>query len=194
MKILVAVPTFENITPETFKSIYALRTGEHTVHFDFVKGYDCAIARNRIAEKTLEGDYDAVLMVDSDTIIPEDTLERFLQSPVDICFGLCPRKNTTEKKTTAYKIGTPNYEDPYTYDELNLSRLEVKGCGCACVLIMADVFRKLKYPWFKYVAYENHSFLSEDYYFCEEATKAGYILWADTRVRCGHLTRSFQYE
>lgn len=194
MKILVAVPTFENITPETFKAIYDLHTGDHTVDFDFVKGYDCAVARNKIVDKTLKGGYDAVLMVDSDVIIPEDTLERFLESPVPICFGLCPRKNTDKRLTTAYKLGTANYDNAYSYDELNLSRLECRGVGAACVLIRREVFEAMKYPYFKYVTYDDGRLLSEDFYFCEEARNRGYVIWADTRVRCGHLTRGFQYE
>lgn len=48
MKILIAVPTFESIQPEVFKAIYDLDPAGHDLHFDFVKGYDCACARNRI--------------------------------------------------------------------------------------------------------------------------------------------------
>ena len=194
-KILIAVPTFETILPETFKSIYALNTKGHDVDFDFVKGYDCARARNEIAKRAMEGNYDYVLMVDSDIIIPENTIECLLQSPVDIVYGFCPRKNTTEKKSTVYKIGKPNFEDCYLFDNLPaLTRVEVKGAGAACAMIKTDIFRKLKYPWFKYVSYPNNTYLSEDLYFCAEAGKAGYVMWADTRVRCGHLVRSFQYE
>ena len=40
MKILVAVPTYETIAPETFKSIYDLAKADNEVNFEFVKGYD----------------------------------------------------------------------------------------------------------------------------------------------------------
>ena len=99
MKILIAVPTFENIQPEVFKAIYNLKS-EHELHFDFFKGYDCAIARNEIAKTAQAKHYDYVLMVDSDTIIPEDTLELMLEDPVDVCLGVCPRKNTKDGKKT----------------------------------------------------------------------------------------------
>ena len=61
MKILIAVPTFETIEPEVFKAIYNLRPAGHELHFDFVKGYDCACARNEIARMTQLGGYDYVL-------------------------------------------------------------------------------------------------------------------------------------
>ena len=57
MKILIAVPTFETIEPEVFKSIYNLKS-EHELHFDFCKGYDCAVARNEIGKKAQAGGYD----------------------------------------------------------------------------------------------------------------------------------------
>ncbi len=41
-KILIAIPTFENIMPETFKSIYDLDPCGNELSFEFVKGYDCA--------------------------------------------------------------------------------------------------------------------------------------------------------
>jgi hypothetical protein len=68
MKVLIAVPTFETIAPECFKAIYELQGDDLT--FDFVRGYDCAKARNEIAKKALNGGFDYVLMVDSDIVIP----------------------------------------------------------------------------------------------------------------------------
>lgn len=50
-KILIAIPTFENIMLETFKSIYDLNDCGHELTFEFIKGYDCARARNDIVNK-----------------------------------------------------------------------------------------------------------------------------------------------
>lgn len=194
MKILVAVPTFETICPETFKSIWDLDT-EHELYFEFVKGYDCAVARNMIAELCIKGDYDYVLMVDSDMIIPGGTLNVMLDDPVDVCFGAYPRKNNTEGKTTLIKPNTKNYEDSFYMSDLKGNqRISVKGGGFGCVLINRKVIEKLAYPWFKYVSYNNGTFLSEDYYFCSKAREAGFKLEAATGVKCGHLVRKFQYD
>ena len=66
MSVLIAVPTFETIAPECFKAIYHLK-GDG-LSFDFVKGYDCAKARNEIVKKALDGGFDYVLMIDSDVV------------------------------------------------------------------------------------------------------------------------------
>ena len=194
MKILIAVPTFETILPETFKSIYDLDTAGHDAAFEFVKGYDCAKARNTIACKAVQGGYDYVFMVDSDIIVPQYAIKNFLERPVDICFGLYPHKNTDKKKAEIFKPGTDDFELRFSYRELTEPRIKVKGAGFGCAFISTNVFKELRYPYFKYAIYKDGTCLSEDLFFCDMASKAGFELWADTRIKCGHLARYFQYE
>lgn len=194
MRILIAVPTFETIEPEVFKSIYDLDSNGHDLFFEFVKGYDCAVARNEIGKMVQRGGYDYVLMVDSDTVIPPDALSLMLEPPADVCLGLCPRKNTKEGKTAIIKIGAPAYHDSFYYNELPEGRTLVKGGGFACALVKANVFTRMDYPYFQYVTNADGSTLSEDYYFCQNARFMGIDIWMDPRVRCGHLARYFQYD
>jgi glycosyltransferase involved in cell wall biosynthesis len=193
MRILIAIPTFETIQPEVFKAVYDLHSAGHELSFDFVKGYDCAVARNKISVLA-KGTYDYVLMVDSDTIIPPDTLELMLDTDVDICLGVCPRKNTKEGETAMVKMTDMSYRDFYHYDELPAEKTEVKGGGFACALIKTTVLTALDYPYFQYVTNEDCSTFSEDFYFCQHARLYGYQIIMDPRVKCGHLARYYQYE
>lgn len=193
MRILIAIPTFETIQPEVFKAVYDLHSAGHELSFDFVKGYDCAVARNKISVLA-KGTYDYVLMVDSDTIIPPDTLELMLDTDVDICLGVCPRKNTKEGETAMVKMTDMSYRDFYHYDELPEEKTEVKGGGFACALIKTTVLTALDYPYFQYVTNEDCSTFSEDFYFCQHARLYGYQIIMDPRVKCGHLARYYQYE
>lgn len=87
-KILIAVPTFEYIKPECFKSIYGLTRPEgYILYFDYVAGYDCAKARNQIAKNSMSGNYDYVLMVDSDIQLPADALVKLMECESDIALG-----------------------------------------------------------------------------------------------------------
>lgn len=194
MKILIAVPTFENIQPEVFKAIYDLDSAGHDLHFDFVKGYDCACARNRIGQLAQEEGFDYVLMVDSDTVIPPDTLALMLDTDVDICLGVCPRKNTTEKMTAMIKFGAESYHDSYLYPELPNEKTRIRGGGFACALVRSYVFTALDYPYFQYTTGADGNTLSEDFYFCQNASFMGFDIWMDPRVKCGHLARYYQYE
>jgi cellulose synthase/poly-beta-1,6-N-acetylglucosamine synthase-like glycosyltransferase len=193
MKILIAVPTFETIEPEVFKAIYELKS-EHELHFEFVKGYDCAIARNAIARLAQEDGYDYVLMVDSDTIIPPETLEYMLDPPADVVLGVCPRKNTRNGKTAMTRFVPLQYREDYYYSDLPSERTLIKGGGFACALVKSNVFTRMDYPWFQYTLTADGTTLSEDYYFCQNARMFGIDVYMEPRVKCGHLARYFQYE
>ena len=202
MKIFIAVPTYENITPDTFKSIYGLDKGGHWCVFDFVRGYDCAAARNRIAQQTLDEQADYVLMVDNDITLPSDALVNLLEQPVDVCLGYYAHRNAANVyagKTNACRLGEFNYTQQIpgaefkTLADQGKTRMQIHGGGLGCALIRADVFRRLPYPWFKWVNYPDGGVLSEDLYFCDICGKNGIPVYVDTRTGCGHLMRHVQW-
>lgn len=194
MKILIVVPTFDTIQPEVFKAIYNLRPAGNELSFDIVRGHDVAVARNEIAMLAQREQCDYCLMVDSDTLIPADTLELMLEDPVDICLGVCPRKNTKNGFTAMVKLDAEHYGDCYYYSDLPAERTKVKGGGFACALVKTTVFTMMDNPWFQYTTNEDGSTFGEDFYFCQNARFMGYDIWMDPRVRCGHLARFYQFD
>lgn len=212
MKILIAVPTFENIYPDTFKSIYDLDTSGHDVSFEYVRGYDCATARNRIAQMALDKKTDYVLMVDNDVVLPKDTLINLLETPVDVCLGYYAHRDSDNRyrgRSCVCKLYDENgnkhfnypLESEYTADELKelkdsgQYRIQIHGGGMGCAMIKTDVFNRIKYPWYDWVNYDdnNRGMLSEDLYFCEQCRKKNIPIFTDTRVNCGHILRHVQY-
>ena len=211
MRILIAVPTFETIFPDTFKSIWDLDKGGHEVAFDFVRGYDCATARNNIAQTAINGNFDYVLMVDNDVVLPRDVLMDMLDDPKDVCLGYYAHRdadNLYRGRVSVCKLYKPdggkyfNYplESEYRAAELLARRTEgeykipIHGGGMGCALIKVDVFRRLHYPWYDWVNYEddNRGMLSEDLYFCEKCRIGNITIWTDTRAGCGHILRHIQ--
>ena len=183
--------------PDTFKSIYNLeKTDDMNVFFDFVRGYDCARARNIICNNAIQDGYDYVLMVDSDIVLPAHTLIKMLDNPKPICLGCYPRKNTGSGTFEIFKLGQKDYINTFNYGELISfnGKIEIKGGGFGCAMIDVNIFQNLSYPFFKYVEYKNGAVLSEDNYFCSNATKAGYKIYAETDVICGHSIRKFQWQ
>lgn len=210
MKILIAVPTYENIYPDTFKSIYQLDGGEHDLEFDFFRGYDVANARNKIGQATIDREFDYVLMVDNDQVLPKDALLNLLEDQEnDIDFGMTVGYALSRPigsanmsgRTTAFKFGGNDYlfEDAYTDKELKTfckkgtNIIQIRGSGLGCALIHRSVFEKMSYPWFKWVLYDNKSQLSEDLYFCEKFKEISVPIFVDTRVGCGHMMRHIDY-
>ena len=206
MKILIAVPTFESIYPDTFKSIYEMDKGGRDCEFEFVRGYDCATARNRIAQTAIDRDADYVLMVDNDVVLPKDALINLLDDAKDVCLGFYAHRGTDNLyhgRTCVCKLGWFNYplESEYTAAELReleeagTYKVAIHGGGMGCALIRTEVFRQMQYPWYDWVNYadDHRGMLSEDLFFCEKCKGAGIPIWTDTRVRCGHIFRRVQW-
>ena len=65
--------------------------------------------------------------------------------------------------------------------------IEVKGGGLGIALIKVDVFSKLKYPYSKFVTYDDDTVLSEDLYFCNQATGSGCNIKCNPSVKGNHI-------
>jgi len=212
MKILIAVPTFENIYPDTYKAIWDLDKGGHDVVFEFIRGYDCATARNRIAQRGLDIEADYVLMIDNDVVLPKDALLNLLDDQKDVCLGYYAHRDTDNiyrGRTCVCKLRKPeggyyfNYplESEYTAVELaelrenGTFKLQIHGGGMGCALISTEVFRQIKYPWYDWINYNdsNRGMLSEDLYFCEQCKGRNIRIYTDSRVGCGHMLRHIQW-
>lgn len=210
MRILIAVPTAETIYPEVFKAIYNLDKCGHEVIFDFIRGYDCAQARNRMAQAAIDAHADYILMVDSDTVIPSNTLELMLDEPVDVCLGVYANRNGTNTYTGAtcvcrrYDLSGEEYfnyptESEYSAEEIldmqdeGKKKVRIHGGGFGCAFIKTEVFQTIPWKWFKWVDYDDgHGTLSEDLYFCEQCKAYNIPIYADVRILCGHIFRHVQ--
>lgn len=209
MKILIAVPTFETIYPDTFKSIYDLDDCGHELYFEYVRGYDCATARNNIVKLALDMGVDYVLMVDNDVILPKDTIKNLLDDAKDVCLGYYAHRgkdNLYSGRSCVCKLKDENgvayynypMESEYTAEELRAlldageHKVQIHGGGSGCAFVKTDVYRKLEFPWYKWVVYRSGGMLSEDLHFCEACKKHGIPVYTDTRVSCGHIFRYVQ--
>ena len=204
MKVFIAVPTtpFGGIHPECFKSIYGLDPAGNILLFDYMSGYQCSTARNRIARQAMDEGFDYVLMVDSDTILPRDTVRMMLEEPVDVLAACCPHRpasNVYDGRINATKLGERDYTDFYTQADLDalvaagVTREPIHGCGFGATMVRVGLFRELPWPWFSWTDYPDGNCLSEDLGFCELCGEHGVGVWLDPRVRCGHVMSRLEW-
>lgn len=208
-RVLIAIPTFENITPDTYKALWDMDKGDHEVLFEFVRGYDCATARNSIVKKAFELNAQYLMMVDNDVTPPKDALINLISHNVDVVSGYYAhrgRENVFTGRTCVCKLTDDNgvryanypLESEYTADEMREKRengetlMQIHGGGMGCILINVDVFRRIDYPWFDWANYDDGTTLSEDLYFCEKVFADFTPIYVDTRVSCGHMMRHIQ--
>ena len=124
-KVLIAVPTFESIYPDTFKALWDMDKDEHDVTFEFVRGYDCATARNKCAQLALDTCSDYLMMVDNDVTVPKDALVRLMEHGVDVVMGYYAHRNKDSAggdRTNVCKRGEIDYTMQYTADEMHRLR------------------------------------------------------------------------
>ena len=92
------------------------------------------------------------------------------------------------------------YYMPYKYYEVDKREpFEVDACGTAFMSINPQVFLDIKSPWFEFYQpkIENEEYsprtIGEDYVFSEKIKKAGYSIYADPRIKPGHLKTEAKY-
>lgn len=185
-KILVGIPTNKYIEPETFKSIWDLTIPEgYELEFQYFYGYQIDQIRNLIADWAKR--YDYLFSVDSDIVLPKDTLVKMLAADKDIISGLYIQRIPDRHTLEVYMDNNGGCVNiPYKLIK-DRPVVEIAACGMGCALIKGDVFRKLEYPHFVYKSAINHKdTVSEDVYFCLKARQAGFKVWADPSIMCDH--------
>ena len=191
-KILIAIPTAKYIEPETFKSIYDLDVPEgYQTVFQYFYGYNIDQIRNLIADWVVKG-YDYLLSVDSDIVLPRDTLTRFLAHDVDIVSGLYIQRKPGQHILEVYENNDRGGVSNIPYGKIKDKGLvPIGGCGFGCVLIKQSVFKGIPYPHFVYHSALDHAnTISEDVDFCAKALKKGFKIYADTTMKCRHVGQS----
>lgn len=161
-------------------------------------------ARNRIFERWLEEtEASHLLMVDTDMLIPVNTVDRLLQYDKDIVGGLAftgigqlstviPAIRVIVEGENGAPVITPLWE--YPTDSL----VQVAGIGAACMLVkrkVAEVVLEARgkdhpMPWFAYGMHNNVE-IGEDIAFCLTAGKVGFEVWVDTGFVIPHDKHRF---
>ena len=192
MNILITVPSKDSIEIETAISIANLDWDGHNIthtHADGMGVYGVAQARNRVVEKAIAGGYDKILMIDSDMIVPEDTIVRLLDPDVPIVTGCARYKNDSGRSPLFKFTQDSTGSDAWLWDEIPDRRFEIRSGGVACAMIDVAVFKRISRPWFVWQEKPNGSYYGEDIGFYDKLHRAGYHPQADGRVRCGHIGR-----
>ncbi|WP_405153084.1 glycosyltransferase family 2 protein [Paenibacillus sp. FSL K6-0108] len=131
--------------------------------------HNLALLRNILVMEFLKSDCDYLFSIDTDIIIPEQSLEQLIENDKDICAMLI--RNHPRIKAYNAMIGGKHISD---FRE-GVIPVDLTG---AVYLIKREVVEAG-------VRYGSHS-IGEDAPFCEQAQQLGYELYVDTRLRPVH--------
>jgi hypothetical protein len=154
-------------------------------------------ARDILAAQFLASDCTSLVFIDGDVGFSRQDLQWLLESPFAITGGLYQRKNGSGQW-----VCVPQPEAAGAVDGHQNHR-RVQRLGTGFMRIDRAVFTTLiernlvaDYPLESNRLHQffpsgvlDGQFLSEDYYFCELATRAGFDIHIDTRIRLKHVGR-----
>ena len=197
-RILIGTPSYDgridvwfaNSLIETVKRAEKEGIFVHAIY----TSYDSLIqrARNSLVKLALDGGYDDLFFIDSDTEWEPDWFFNFLSRPEPVVGGSLIKK--TEKE--GYTVKLINKKLKYSEDK---KLIEVDGVGTGFMKVSRFALEKLweisedytsegeKHRMVFDIRVENGDLISEDYIMCNKWKSLGYKVWLDPTVTCNHI-------
>lgn len=194
MKLLIAVPCMDMMHTSFVRSLTEMYKPTGTV-IAYVQGTLIYEARNVIAHNAVKEGFDRVLWLDSDMIVPRDTIQRLgniLDSGADLATGLYfgrkpPYNPVILEKLEWFVHDDGNVEvnsDSFT-DYPRDCIFPVAGCGFGCCMTKTEMLSKVIELYGS--PFTPMMGMGEDVAFCWRAGKAGFGMYCDSRTKCGHV-------
>ena len=138
--------------------------------------------RNNTAVVAMEKDFDYVMFIDDDVLLPFDAYRKLRAADKDVVAGNVVIRGEPFHSMFFKKVpeGLTFYND-YPRDQ---QVIDVEAVGFSCVLIKVDLLKKMRPPFFITGPWN-----TEDVYFCLKAREQvpDVTIAVDTSVACGHL-------
>lgn len=207
----IGVPCLGEIPDEWFYSFVGLQKTP-SLKLSKVSNRPADVARNQIITE-LEKDW--LFFMDADQSFASETLLKLLSWDLPIVSGLyfkSPGAPYPHCYQYAYKGNEAEQKDAHFYapiiqpivqflmkhkDKLNGGEavilpstqedlIECDGIGAGCILVHRRVLDAIESPWFQY---NKGTFIGEDFYFCRKVQAAGFKIFVDPGVICGHKAK-----
>jgi len=196
MKVLLATPLYNGSADREFIQGLLQCQGLYYGWSCFEGQANISIARDLLVAEFLQTDCTTMVFIDGDIGFTRADLEALLESPHTITAGLYPRKRQSKSWVAVPLPGGEEIRD-------HAAPVRVKRVGAGFLRIERRVFEDLiasgacpasnweqrpVHHFFPTGLFEGE-FLSEDYYFCELARRAGHEIHIDPRIRLKHAGR-----
>ncbi len=147
------------------------------------------VARNEIVQTALDLNADYILFLSDDVLPPRQVFMQLWSHHADMVTGVY----WTKSNPTLPYLWTEKLDGPFLNWQVG-EYFPIDLAGVDCLLVRTDVFRAIEPPWFsldwKFGEGDfRNVMLTEDFYFYTKAKKAGFTLYCDTNVQCGHQDR-----
>jgi hypothetical protein len=195
MKIAIGIPITNRLVDKDFFLSFAAMTkpAHYTLlapsHEIYSYAQDIADIRNDLVKQAAVAGADALIMMDSDQVYPEDTVAKITKRLLlyDVVGAVVHRRyppfNPLLLRGTLGRYEKVSDAECYSGD-----LIEIDATGCGCIGYNMHVFEAVKYPWFELLPGENGKPVGEDIRLCHKIRQAGFSIAADTSIQVDHLT------
>ena len=194
LKNLIAIPAYESMPVGFVKSLIDLQIPEGTT-ISIIPNTLIYEARNLIAQKAVENEFDRVLWLDADMIIPRDAMIRLLSDVNiygDMVTGLYFQRRaptspviSSDVPWTADADGSVHTSATAFNDYPRNKVFPIKGAGFGCCMTTGRLLKAMVETYGS--PFTPLMGLGEDFAFCWRASKLGFELYCDSRIKCGHI-------
>lgn len=207
----VGVPCLGEIPDEWFYSFVGLQKPPN-LKLTKIGNRPADVARNEII-KQLEKDW--LFLMDADQTFAPETLMKLLSWDLPIvsglyfkspgipfphCYMYAFKGNPKEQMDAHFYAPVINPIAPFLLKHKDKLRggeavilpstreelIECDGIGAGCILVHRRVLDAIEPPWFQY---NEGTFIGEDFYFCRKVQAAGFKIFVDPGVICGHKAK-----
>jgi len=197
-KVLIGTPSYDGRIDVWFANslIQTVKMAEKKgifVHAIYTS-YDSLVqrARNSLIKLAIDGGYDDLFFIDSDTEWEPEWFFNLLERPEPIVGGALIKKS--EKEGYTVKLVDKNLK--YSEDK---KLIEVDGVGTGFMKVSRFALDKLweisdeymsegeKHRMVFDIKVENGDLISEDYILCNKWKDLGYRVWLDPTITCNHI-------
>jgi len=158
-----------------------------------------AAALNGIVREAHRWKAEKIIFMDIDQTFPVDAIPRLLSHNLPVVSGVTHIKTYPFSPIAGWlkdghgvnKNGKIWKYDYVPFEETEDYLIEVDFTSVGCLLVDMEVFNKIYFPCFKEEWNEERGDRERghDIIFCESVRNAGYQVYLDTLVQCGHLGR-----
>ncbi len=178
---------------------YTVGTTNHKVVIYTSSGTLLSAQRQDLAKSAIEAGCTHTLWLDSDMRFPKDTIIRLLKHDTGIvCANYAKRRFPTEP--IAVRKNTEDEDAKviqrvYTEDH-STGLVDVDYCGMGVMLVKAEVYKTMEYPWFAIPWVPNaQDYMGEDVWFCRRAAENGTKTYIDQDLsKEVHHIGSFEFK
>lgn len=192
MKTLIAMPCMDMVHTLFLTSLLKLQvTG--TVEFSVTTSSLIYDARNALAKKAVEEEFDRILWLDSDMTFEGDVFNRLskrLDEGYPFVSGLYFKRRLPIGPVIYKACGSSEKDGqivPFAEDYFDYPKeiFEIAACGFGCCMMTTDMIKAVAtefgLPFSPILGF------GEDLSFCCKAKKLGYSLYCDPEIKFGHL-------